>query len=188
MGRPRRQFGGQEDIEPLPEPFLAGEQAFTLGVREQRRWEASTHWHYRAANGVYDPLTYLHVLDAVAGINPDIELRSKALTEWLEENQKAFHWDPITVGKVLSDLEEAFEDKLGEKRGLLEKGKDYKGHFYSIHHTPDVARLYKALRTDLMRLTELEMNSRSLNRKTQRLESPLLECPSVRQEWDAVAQ
>lgn len=183
MARPRRPYNGVETIELSDDPWMARTSPVNLGVRQRGRWEASAHWSYRTPNGQFDPLTYLHVLDAVANINPDIELRAKNLTEWLNDHRPKMLFDPVTVGKVISDLCDAFEDVLGEKNGLLERGKDFKGSFYRVHHLPDVARVYYGLREDLMRLVEVEMAAQSNRQRSQRLVSPLLECPTVRGEW-----
>jgi hypothetical protein len=187
MARPRRPFSGVEEIERAESPFLTHVPGTKIGVRQRMRWEQSTHWTYRQPNGQYDPLTYLHVLDEVANINPDIELRSKNLAEWLNRARDQFVWDAVTVGKVLSDLCEAFEGKLGEHNGLLERGKDFKGAFYRIHHVPAAAELYIRLREDLMRLSEIEMAERGRGNRPPRLVSPLLECASVREEWNEPA-
>ena len=184
MARPRRPYNGVEDITPSDDPWMVRVSPVQLGVRQRTRWESSAHWTYRQPNGQFDPLTYLHVLDAVANIDPDIELRAKNLTEYLNRVRPQFVWDPVTVGKVVSDLCDSFTDVLGEKSGLLERGKDYKGSFYRVHHLPDVARVYFSLREDLMRLSELEITARAQRGHTKMLASPLLECPSLRGEWD----
>lgn len=183
MARPRRPFSGVETIERARAPFLTDVYPGHLGVRQRGRWEASTHWTYRTPNGQFDPLTYLHILDEIANIDPDIELRAKNLAQWLNEVRDQFIWDPVTVGKVVSDLCDAFEDVLGEKNGLLERGKDTRGAFYRIHHVEDTAKVYYGLREDLMRLVEVEMAAQTNRQRSQRLVSPLLECPSVRGEW-----
>lgn len=179
MGRPRRPFGGVETIIPNETPWMG----LALGTRQRIRWDGSRHWSYRQANGLYDPLTYMLVLDAVANMAPDIELRAKNLVVWLNQVAAQFQWDTITVGKVLSDLCDAFEDVLGEKHGILERGRDYQGMFYLIHHTEEVARTYQALREELMGLVQVEMVARVNHSGTPRLASPLLECPSVRGEF-----
>ena len=94
------------------------------------------NWAYRANNGVYDALTYLQVLDTVLSIDPQIELRSKNLAKFLNDNKVMFYWDAITVGRVLTDLAESFEVMLGEKRGLLERGDGLSGQLLPDPHQP----------------------------------------------------
>jgi hypothetical protein len=157
-----------------------------LGTRQRLRWEASEHWVYTMPNGCYDPMTFLYVLDTVAGIDPDIELRASKLVEYLQTLPYRLSWDVVTVGKVLSDLCDTFEDVLGSKMGLLERGRDWKGAFYRIHRNPTTARLYQALREDLYKATEAEMAARAAGNRPKALVSPLLECPSARGEWVAL--
>ena len=183
MGRPRRPFGGQEEIEWSNRPWMADVRDVPLGVRQETRWAASGNWTYRVPNGQYDPMTYMFVLDAVVNIDPSIELRSGKLAEALNQRRQQLRWDAVTVGKVLSDLCDAFGDVLGAKLGLLERSKDQRGTFYLIRRTPEVARVFTALREELMRATELEMAALSRGEHPARLVSPLLECPSVRKEW-----
>lgn len=180
MGRPRRPYNGVEDVAWSANKWLVNEVPGLLKARQGRRWEASTHWKYVAKNGLYDPLTFLFVLDAVANINPDIELRSKNLVEFLQRERDQFHWDVTTVGRVLNGIREAFEDVLGEKRGILEAGVDYRGAFYRIHHNAETAALYYRAREDLMRLAENEMTLRALGKHSKEMVSPLTDCPSLR--------
>jgi hypothetical protein len=116
MARPRRPFGGQEVIQAAAEPWLG----LQLGVRQRSRWDSSAHWTYRTPNGVFDPLTYLFVLDSLANMDPQIELRAGVLAEWLNQARHQVLWDPITVGKVLSDICDQFEDALWSAGGTIE--------------------------------------------------------------------
>jgi hypothetical protein len=183
MARPRRPFNGVEEINVHPEKWMQDERPGTLGSRQMLRWEASTHWVYTTPNGCYDPMTYMFVLDMVMNIDPDIELRAGKAVEWLYTRPYRMSWDSTTVGKVISDLCDTFEDVLGQKTGLLERGKDYRGTFYRIHRNPQTAAVALSLREDLYRATEVEMAARSVGNRPKALVSPLLECPSVRGEW-----
>jgi hypothetical protein len=188
MPRPKRPFNGMETVHMKRISWMEDDNPGQLGTQRRRRWMRSTHWKYVAKNGIYDPLTYLFVLDAVANMHPDIELRAKNLTEWLNRNIEQFYWDAITVGKVLAELHEAFEDVLGKKFGILEAGLDYRGRFYLLHHNPETARLYYSLREDLMKLADVEITARARGAKSDRLLTPLLECPSVRLNWQSAEQ
>jgi hypothetical protein len=186
MARPRRPFSGLEEITPHPEKWMQDEVPGVLGSRQSMRWDASTHWVYTTPNGCYDPMTYMFILDSVMNIDPDIELRSGKLVEYLAKRPYHMSWDSTTVGKVLSDLCDTFEDVLGAKCGLLERGKDYKGTFYRIHRNPTTAALAIRLREDLYKATEAEMAARATGNRPQALASPLLECPAARGEWEGI--
>jgi hypothetical protein len=154
-----------------------------LGTRERQRWESSEHWAYPTPNGCYDPLTYLFILDTIMNIDADIELRAGKLADYLATMDYRMTWDAVTVGKVLSDLCDAFEDVLGVKSGLLERGRDWKGAFYRLHRNPTTARRAQMLRKDLYYLAKTEMDVRNKGGRSPGLASPLLECASVREEW-----
>jgi len=186
MARPRRPFSGVEEITPLGTLWMQDE-GVALGTRQRGRWEASRHWSYSTPNGCYDPMTYLFILDTVMNIDPDIELRAGKLTEWLGTQPYRMSWDAVTVGKVISDLCDTFEDVLGAKMGLLERGRDWRGAFYRLHRNPTTARLVLAVREDLYKATEAEMALVAAGNRSQRLVSPLLECPAARGEWVAEA-
>lgn len=183
MSRPKRPFSGLEDITQYGVSWMSDETSARLGARQRQRWDSSLHWRYRTPNGQSDPLTYLIVLDQIAHIDPDIELRAIKLTPWLNEHSDSVVFDSVTVGKVLSDICDAFEDVLKAKNGLLERSRDWKGTFYRIHRNGETAALYWKAREDLMRLASAEMAARAAGNRPERLASPLIECPSLRGEW-----
>lgn len=179
MGRPRRPFNGVEEITTIPPVWTYAKGS--VGSREEKRWSKWDNAVWKNINGIYDPLTYLHVLSALAAINPDIELRAANLAKHMAREFPLFIWDAITIGKVLADLADTFEDALGRKNGLLERGRDYRGSFYLVHHYPDILPVYKAMRNDLIKMVEAEMVQRDLGKKPQRLMSPLLDLESVKE-------
>jgi len=179
MPRPKRPFNGQETIQTVTPAWMGAE----LGVRQRQRFDSSTHWAHRMANGLYDPLTYLLVLDTVANIDPNIELRAKALTEWLNLQRKQFLWDPVTVGKVLADIAEQFNAVLGEANPFLPRGRDYRGAFYLIRRSEQAQALFVAVHEQLADLAQEEINLRAIHRPPQRLVSPLSEVAALRGEW-----
>lgn len=185
MARPRRPFGGQEMISTLTTPYMKDELPGVLGGRREARWVAARNYRYTIPNGTHDPMTYMLVLDLLLNIEHGIELRAAAVMDHLNSSRNGISWDSVTVGKVISDLCDAFETAIGAKSGLLERGRDWRGAFYVFHDNPTTARVGWALLDDLMRLTEDEMVLRRQNRKTDFIGGPLLECASVRGEYDA---
>jgi len=179
MPRPKRPFNGQEHITPI-EPAWMGA---SLGVRQRTRFDQSQHMTHRVANGCYDPLSIMLVLDVLANIDPDIELRARALTEFLNQARPQFLWDSVTVGKVLSDIHDQFEDVLGAKNGILERGKDYRGHFYLIHRSVGAAKLFVTVHEALLVAANTEIATRANRRPVERTISPLSEIPALRPAW-----
>ena len=187
MARPRRPFNGSETVEFFGPKWLEDASPVSIGTRRRIRWDASTHWRYSVPNGQNDPLTHLYVLGALMNISPEIELRASNLAKWLNDNAPAFVWDSVTVGKVLSDLCDAFEATLGPKCGLIERGRDQRGAFYVFHRGPDASELAYRLYDDLYDLSDAEMASVRRGNPPNRQFSPLLECPAARGKFEAVA-
>ena len=178
MPRPKRPFSGNTEINTMS----AKERVDVdnrLGAKEARDRRRSRRLFHTPKNGHSDPLTVLFVLDMLLWLKQDIELRANPLAEALNLEFPQFIWDPVTVGKVLADLHVAFEDKLGEKRGLMWAGIDQKGRFYTMNRTAEVMVVAKALRRDLVRLADLEIAVRATGPATDFGGSPLYECPSV---------
>lgn len=184
MSRPRRPYSEHTMVTRFRTPDM-GETGVIPGKRQAARWLASTNWTYATPNGIEDPMTYMLILDALMNIDPFIELRAKNLVLYLSETYPQLSWDPVTVGRVVSDLCDNFEDVLGAKNGLLERSRDHLGWFYLLHQSPETANLAFRLRDDLMRLTEVEMALRKQGKKTDFKGSPLLECVSVRGAWNS---
>ena len=187
MGRPRRPFNGSETIEQFDSSWMEDAAGSPVGTRRRIRWDSSTHWRYRVANGHNDPLTVLYVHGALMNISPEIELRAGNLAKWLDDTAPAFSWDSVTVGKVLSDLCDGFEQRLGAKCGLIERGRDQKSIFYVFHRNQETATLARSLYDDLYRLAEVEIAAVAGRGPRNRSFSPLLECPSLRGEFEAVS-
>lgn len=184
MARPRRPYSDKTSVVQFDEPYMTA-TGLVPGTRQRIRWLGSANWTYPTPNGVEDPMTYMLVLDALMNIDPFIELRAKNFVAFLSLTYPQLSWDPVTVGRVTSDLCDNFEDVLGEKNGLLERSRDHLGAFYLIHQSPDTAKLAFRLRDDLQRLTEVEIAARKNGKKTDSLGSPLLECVSVRGAWNS---
>jgi hypothetical protein len=184
MARPRRPYSEHTTVARFDEPYMTATGAVP-GTRQRARWLASTHFSYPTPNGIECPMTYMLVLDALMNIDPFIELRAKNLVLYLTETYPQLSWDSVTVGRVVSDFCDNFEDVLGVKNGLLERSRDHNGWFYLLHQSPETARLAFLLRDDLFRLTEVEIASRKQGRKTDFKGSPLLECVSVRGAWNS---
>ena len=181
MGRPARLHSGLETPEAGADRYMDELGAPSVGTRQMARWCKTSNMVYPTPNGYFDPLTVFNVLFEVMALDSSLILRASAMTEWLQAHSPRFAWDPVTVGKVLSDLCDNFEDRLGAKCGILERGRDWKGNFYYIHRDAETAELAHRVLDDLQRLVEDEMSKRVLCQKVLRDISPLVECPSLRE-------
>lgn len=186
MPRPRRPFSGQETIEPAADGYGNETVAEKIGTRRQLRWEQSANWRYRSPNGQFDPLSHMLVVDCLAKISPEIELRTAELVKWMNVEYSQVHWDAVTLGKILSDLVDEFTDAMGPENRFIARSRDWKGSFYLLRRSPEALKLLHQLRDDLQRLTRLEIEWQLTQQRSQRLASPLLECPSLRGEFQDV--
>lgn len=187
MARPRRPFSGMGQIAPKADVWSSDEAASPLGVRRERRWSASRHWSYPHKAGYQDPMAVMFVLDALLGIDPQVELRAAALSRYLNGQELSLSFDPVTTGRILADLHDGFAEVHGEKHGLLLRGRDWQGTFYVLNHNQDTIRTAWAVRDYLYGVTQAEIGVRRSGGKTDFMGSPLNECPVLRGEWEGLA-
>lgn len=180
MVRPRRQFSGQEVVVPRRGEWYE-DMGWTdvPGTRRSQRWISQRRMSYKTLNGYRDPLTYLLVVDALLRIDTQIELRSSNLADWMNQTYSQMRFDATTVGRVLLDLQESL-DTAGY--AFLNDGRDWKGRFYLMDPTEGNVKLLWSLRDDLARLSEIAIAAKTSGRSEKMIDTPLLECPSLRGE------
>ena len=128
-------------------------------------------------NGAYDPLTYFHVLDMLLDILPGETFRTRDLLPMLGERQKAFAWDAVTVGRVVSDMAETLSDSLGYK--AIATNRRFDGLWFDISVHEEARAAMERLLEDLEILAREEIEQEVLGKPSKRLASPLERCPSV---------
>lgn len=183
MARPKRRYSGETTVTAARHPYGIDDTGEVLGTRRRARWERGRNLAYPLPIGTQCPLTAFHVLDALLAIDEQVELRALELCAFLNANRPGLVWEPITLGKHLADLRDAFAGVLGDRNGLLQGGRDYKGNFYHLNRTPETVALARNVLDDLLRLVQDEIASRRRGRKTDFMGSVLVECKSLRGEW-----
>lgn len=117
-------------------------------------------------NGLTDPFTYYHVLDAIVEIPPGNLFKSHELVAMLGE--RPLYFDRITVGRVLGDISESLRDSYGFEP--IQSIRHWDGRRYwttsDLEHRVAMERL----------LEDLEILCRKHEPSTN---SPLYRCPSV---------
>lgn len=177
MARPRRPFSGQTTVRQRSDAYAA--DVAPVGYRASRRWgNAQRHLAYPVPNGVYDPLTYFFTLHALLNIDTQVELQAARFVEFLNAHYPALRWDSVTVGRVLSDMCDSFEEALGEKQGLLIRGRSYKGYFYLVNDTVEAVSLARSVLDDLHKLSRVAVAAAARDTALPRVASPLLDCRS----------
>ena len=135
------------------------------------------HNFHRAKNGIYDPMTFVHVVEALLDTVPGSLWKTADFVEYLRETRDQLTWDPQTVGRVLADIAESLNDANAAK--MLNQTRRWDGMYYDINTDLETKAALVHLLDDLMvvcaRLREVEAKGKAPARKT----SPLRECPSV---------
>lgn len=156
-GRPRRR--PQMD-EGTYVPYQQNEKlvvpAFeTLAAINERARAASIRslgsMHHTPAAGYRDPLSVLHVIDALQRWSPEYYIRAKYISAYLNHKQDAVFFDPITVGKIMADIIEVADEAYADNALLspLETEMDYKGRAYFINSLPTTYKWLWRIRTQV---------------------------------------
>src|SRR5687768_6361164 len=82
----------------------------TLSERTQRKMtRGKNEFIHRVPNGIHDPFTHFHIVDALLRVRPDELWKSRDLAKFMAENYKQMSWDTVTVGRILNDIAESIE-------------------------------------------------------------------------------
>lgn len=166
--------------------YFGPEVEATLGVRERQRLQSARVRSYPVQPGYQDPLTYQLVLLALSDVDPAVQLRAGEFALHMQINYPQMIWDSVTVGRVLSDIQQKFAEYFRtssvdeRKAGLLQKTRDGKGTIYYINDHPVVARKAIDVIEDLSRLVDIETARRVMRDEDRAVWEPLGECPSLR--------
>lgn len=132
---------------------------------------------HRAKNGVYDPITFYHVLDALLDLKPDAMFRAVDFVRYLRESRQQLVWDSTTVGRVLTDIAESLSEANG--RAPIDATRRWNGMTYSISAEPEDRMAMENLLDDLRGLCEAELAAELNGEFPKRTQSPMVRCPSV---------
>ena len=148
--------------------------------RKRRMAHRRINLIHRVKNGVYDPLTYYHLIDFLMTVVPDQWYRAVDLTEYLNGYRPAFVWDTTTVGRILNDLVDTFlemDDRLRFNPILRKRA--WNGTHYAMTDFPEARTLMMGLLEDLGRLSEEYLTAEASEGAPKRLDSPLRQTPTT---------
>lgn len=123
----------------------------------------------KAKNGITDPFSYLHILDAVLSIHATELFTAKQVCSLLSEWNRPIEFDPVTVGRILKDIAESL-DQANKRKGIF-SNRWWDGTRYWTSNEIEDRVAMENLLDDLALLCESDEPSNS--------ESPLYRCPSV---------
>ena len=148
-----------------------------LGRERKIRSNRKTMYH-RSRNGVYDPVTYYHLLDRLLDVRPGTIFRSVEFARELNYRIPDISWDPVTVGRIITDIAET----LSEANGYIAIGANrrFDGMIFDVSGHPDARAAMENLLDDLEKVALKELEDERDNKPMpKRLRSPLSFCPSV---------
>lgn len=138
---------------------------------------ANNNLVHRTKNGVYDPVTYYHLLDLLLQIDPGQDFRTSDLMPILQSMKPQLIWDATTVGRVMTDLAEGLHESYG--RAIIGYVKRWNGMTYDMSGHPENRIALHRLHDDLFKLAEKSIDAETSGIFEKRMDSPLNKCPSV---------
>lgn len=154
--------------------------------RRTRRWSQTRRVAFhRVKNGIYDPYTFFHVVEELASLKPNQPFTSAEFAEYLNDNREYLYWDPVTVGRVLNDLRENFEEaNRGERMQPIVAQRYWDGMFYEVTDHPEARAALLNLLDDLNDASQNLYEQEADGKAPARLTSPLASCPSLIRVYD----
>ncbi|HSE46745.1 MAG TPA: hypothetical protein VLA89_15595 [Gemmatimonadales bacterium] len=144
----------------------------------RRLRHGSTAFRHPARNGVYDPVTYYHIVEALLSVKPEIPFKSAEFTDWLNRERDFMSWDATSVGRILNDIHDNLVDLLGDESAFI-VFRDWSAKYYETVSNPKGRAALLRLADDLARLAKEVVDQERAGPAVKRTESPLLHCPSI---------
>lgn len=132
---------------------------------------------HRVKNGVYDPLTYYHILDALLDLQPRMLFRTTEFVPFLAETRTQLVWDATTVGRVINDIAESLTEANARKP--IENTRRWNGMNYIMSDEREDRAAMENLLEDLAELCRQDILQELTGAFPKRMESPLNRCPSI---------
>lgn len=105
---------------------------------------------------------------------------ARELAEHLNKNRPAFLWDAVTVGRILTDLIDQWnEANPGHENQPIRDRMTWAGRIYEMTDYPAARKVLTNLIEDLIYLGDKHVDAELEGQKVSRLESPLNQCASV---------
>lgn len=150
-----------------------------LGTRRLRRLRSQRRKiRHIVSNGIHDPITHFHILDALLQTLPGQFFRTRDVVEYLEKRVPEMSWDPRTVGRVIYDMSESMEMKFGWK--VIGATRRWDGSWFDITSHPEGRAAMESLLEDLGIMSERLIEQERNREAPVRLNSPLNDCPTLR--------
>lgn len=129
-------------------------------------------------NGVYDPVTFYHVVEVLLSLAPAQPFTSTQLVRWLNDERDFMSWDATSVGRILNDIHDNLVDTLGSEDAFVAY-RDWSNSYYETTNNPKGRAALLRLADDLARLSEAIVVQEKNGEIPKRLRSPMSDCPSI---------
>ncbi len=146
-----------------------------LTTDRKRRIKRAKKLTARPKNRLNDPLSYLHVLEAILQIDTANDpFSARDLVELLDIYKPMIRWDTVTVGRIVSDIAESLTLKLNDPATLAIQviAKNHRSTYLLWSHLR-ARTVMEDLLSDLLNLCETHF-------EVPRQSNPLAYCPTVR--------
>jgi hypothetical protein len=148
-----------------------------IGDRRLRRLaHGRKEFFHRAKNGIGDPITFFHIVDALI-MDKGEPFHTRDLVVRLVSDSPQLGWDSTTVGRILNDIIESVSE--ANARTYISTVRHWDGTLYAVEQTPEARAVLFNLLDDLAVLCEELMEQERQGIQPSRLNSPLGRCPSV---------
>lgn len=162
---------------PYGKRTIPGMKALASDRRLRKIASGRVHYFHRAKNGVYDPMTFFYVVNALLEVVPGTVWKTAAFVAHLQWTCDQLTWDAVTVGRVLADIAESVNEKSGFK--VLTPTRRWDGMYYDVNSNLETRAVLIRLLDDLIVLCDELREQESRGRAPVRLNTPLLKCPSL---------
>ncbi len=146
------------------------------GAFLRRAKRARKHLQHVQKNGIYDPITFYHVIDGLLQVKAWQPFRANELVRILQQRNSALVWDSITVGRILADIHESLEAK---QPGAMRPNRRWNGMTWEVSDHTVHRQALVDLMEDLYDLAMQQVEEERRGNFAKRLDSPMLRCPSV---------
>lgn len=163
--------------DPFGRRSIPGMRDAMTERRMRRVAHGRKNFYHLARNGVYDPITYYHIVDVLLNIPATDTFRTADLLKLLRDEKDMIVWDATTVGRVVTDIAESIFEKNGKKS--VEWVRRWNGMLYAVDGDLESRTALVHLLEDLHHLVENLIDQERAGNFPKRTQSPLLSCPSL---------
>lgn len=164
------------EADALTRARIPGLKAHLTDRRLRRLAHGRKEFFHRTKNGVYDPITYFHVVDGLLNFDQQ-PFHTRDFVAYLRQTRLQLVWDVTSVGRILNDIAEQLEEANGAK--YFTATRRYDGTIYAVQETLEAKAAIWALLEDLYILSENMVKLEVEGQMPPRLNSPLNQCPSL---------